>query len=113
MHGRNPDWTLEARHDGYPYTYGAFATAVRYRLTITLTYDQAEQLLGASDRGCPSFRHLLGSLNGTILQVSGIELTEAEALAIARGTSPLDVLFPIWPECGYRLVAVPDAALGW
>jgi hypothetical protein len=79
-----------------------------YLLSLLLTGWQAEALMAQDQyRGYPNFRHAMHSVSydrGTVY-AEGIEVTEAEASQIASGTHPLDVLFPVWPEYGYRLVA--------
>lgn len=109
MHSATGDWTLECHYDYSPY---GLPGPPQYLLSIRLTTAQTQQLLNeGAVRGCPSFRLCIGDGDNR-LYAKGIELTQAEALAISGGASPLDVLFPVWADCGYRLVAVTDPLLG-
>jgi hypothetical protein len=111
LHRRDPrgDWTLDIHQAGYQPLSLSYQTPwlyspPRYTLSLSLTPAQATALAGLQNRGCPSFRHLYNSYG---FHAENIELTEAEVNQIAHGGAhPLDVLFPVWPEHGYRLVAV-------
>lgn len=114
VHRRDPrgDWSLELDlPDHFVSVVSSSAVWLpagrpRYSLSLRLTREQAVALLDESNgtnRGCPHFQHGTGMM----MQVSGIELTPDEVDLVAHGTHPLDVLFPVWPEYGYRLVAVP------
>lgn len=93
--GGNPIWTP--------------SRSPRWKLSIVLTTGQAEQLMRQVSAG----RRVVGTFTteayacDVIFAARGIELTGAEADEIRAGAHPLDVLFPVWPELGYRLVAVP------
>jgi hypothetical protein len=118
------DWALEVKRD-YPYwryshpPSSPFAPLPRYLLSVQVTRGQMQQLPGSPGwerRGCPSweygYRPGYGYSRDELLTVKDIEVTEEEANRIANGVHPLDVLLPAWPECGYRLVAVPDPLAG-
>jgi hypothetical protein len=93
LHG-NPLWVMPCR-------------SAHWKLSIDLTLAQVEQLLHqvrAGRRGDPVFSYPAKGVS----RVTDLQVTEAEADEIRAGTHPLDVLFPVWPELGYRLVAVTD-----
>lgn len=109
--GEYRDWSLEAVRPEYYYSLSpSFPVAVRYRLSVSVfSRDEAQQLIDAvTDRCCPSVRTGLGS----DIRIEGIEVTEAEARRITNGEDPVEVLLGTFPDCGYRLVAVPDPLLG-
>ena len=111
LHGRagRTDWVLEMDREYPSYNY-AFASPVRYRLSLRLTSEQANALV--SQAGRLGDVHVAMYPGSDLLFVSGIELTAEEADQLAhRQRSPLDILFPVWPELGYKLVAVPDPAV--
>lgn len=114
-------WTLDMKREPYWSAYTAmgspfaYAGPPRYLLSMDVTIDQMQELLrlveGRHDpyRGYPSFIH---HMTTSYVRVTGIEVTEAEARRITQGADPLEVLLGTFPECGYRLVAVPDPLLG-
>lgn len=119
------EWTLQSDHSFLGLNSPSYLAGVRWLLTVTLTAEQADQLLGSSPfqqgrRGCPSFELAKGGSRLTTqctaqcikITVTGIEVTVAEAAQIVSGADPLDILFGV-PGCGYLLVAVPDLLLGW
>lgn len=116
LHGRSPcDWTLTTERDpGFFTAWGLVPVPDRYLLSLRLTHEQAHALLesvsarpgspGWAYRGCPDFSSS-SRAGDHLVDVRNIEVTAAEADQVARGASPLDILFA-WPELGYRLVAV-------
>lgn len=128
MHGHSPAWRLEADTEppvaightigGAPVWGGSGIT--RYLLDIDLTTAQAELLTsqhvqgGGPYRGDPVLAWPSAWQSGCSadVRVTGIQLTADEAFLVGQGTHPLDVLFPVWPEYGYRLVAVPERLSG-
>jgi hypothetical protein len=113
LHGRagSTDWVLESRYDSYSYAYASHwaapSLAMRYLLSVALTHEQANGLMSRQAERL-SGAHVTTHHYDNLVLVKGIELTAAEAGQLRSGTSPLDILFPVWPELGYRLVAVPD-----
>lgn len=125
LHGRSPrDWTIDFDLDMVNVTaLGSLNTVLvpgqsRYVLSMLLTYEEVRRLMneivnpGDPARAYPAraYRgtpHLDSVSFGTAYRVSGIEITREEVERIRKGTDPLDVLLPAWPECGYRLTAVP------
>lgn len=123
IHRRYPrNWTLDMVRDspygGYPSSAFAFALAgpPRYLLAMDVTWDGMQSLLQLIEdrhdayRGYPVFSHNHEHRSqGYYVRVTGIEVTEAEARRMTQpGTDPLEVLLGTFPECGYRLTAIPD-----
>ena len=108
-------WTLEVHRPDPLGLYGfsgqwVVSGPVRYTLGMRVTEVEAHQIVmsfnaGETYRGSPSFHWDMAWSQS--VTVRDIEVTEAEARQITAGTDPYGVLFPVWPKCGYRLVAVP------
>jgi hypothetical protein len=123
IHNRN-GWTLDVGYEDLPGVLGtgldiygnslqAYAGPPRCLLSVRITREQYSALYTseafmAGERGSPSVSYGFGYYGGyDMMWVENIRVTPGEANEIARGTHPMDVLFPVWPELGYRLVAVP------
>lgn len=119
LHGRSPrDWTINMDRDaGFGAPWGSLWSPAppRYTLSLLLTRDEVNQLLdvvGSRHDGFRGYPSYMSAGASTLVRVSGLEITEEEARWIAQyHEDPLAVLLGAWPECGYRLHAVPDPLL--
>jgi len=120
IHGR--EWSIDVfvEHPDV-YSFGTltapslyYPAKPRFELSLPLSAADAQRLIDSLNAGersnmWSSLSFSTSSWNYHPIRVSGISITEEEANAIAREhRDPLDVLFPVWPGKGYRLVAVPD-----
>jgi hypothetical protein len=123
IHNNRNGWTLDVGYEDLPGVMGtdiygnslaAYAGPPRFLLSVRVTREQYSALYTseaflAGERGSPSVSYGSGYYGGyDMMRVENIRVTPGEANEIAHGTPPLDVLFPVWPEYGYRLVAVPE-----
>lgn len=97
-------WSLTVEHEWTDITLMGSLSVTRYPAGIRsirldglcVTPGQAQALIHARDRGCPSLSvrdsYHLGAAGHLVL--SGIELTMEEARLIQQGANPVDVLLP-------------------
>lgn len=117
-HGLLTDWVIDCTAPG-PFRVFSVPVMTDCELTLRgLDYDTAVRIAAVVECTVSYLTQGLGfslGFNSSYLELSRIHLTDAEAWSIAHGTHPLDVLLhreEPWPECGYRLVAVPDPLTG-
>jgi hypothetical protein len=117
-HGLLVDWMIDCTAPG---SFSASSVPVMTDCKLTLRgldHDTAVRIAAVVECTVSYLTHSLGfslGFNSGYLELSRIHLADAEAQGIAHGMHPLDVLLhreELWPECGYRLVAVPDPLTG-
>lgn len=110
IHNSRDGWTLDTGYEDDFIFAGPYAVPLgpaQWLLSMRMTGAQYSRLAydEPGNRGYPAVYSHPGG--GGYVWVERIRVTDGEAREIANGRPPLDVLFPVWPEYGYRLAVIP------